>query len=126
MTVRMASCSELAADLKAVEEIQGLYWQQLLERSATPTALLFPWFSGPAKKTKERVTMALFTKLHDFVELRKNAAVPSSDSIDVLLAKGVPTAQIVEVGQLQYNKSSTEIENYTTVYSFCSVSFLRE
>ena len=30
------------------------------------------------------MTKALFTKLHDFVELRKNAAAPSSDSIDGL------------------------------------------
>jgi len=71
-----------------------LYWQ--LEKSATPTALLFPWFPGPAKKRKERVAKALFTKLHDYVELRKNAAVPSSDTIDVLLGKSVPTHEIVQ------------------------------
>jgi hypothetical protein len=100
MTVRMTSCAELAADLKEVEEIQGLYWQ--LEKSVTPTSQLLPWFPGPAKKRKERVTKALFTKLHDYVELRKNAAaVPSSDSIDVLLGKGVPSLEIVEVSQLQ-------------------------
>ena len=98
MTVRMTSCAELAADPKMLEEIQGLYWQ--LEKSATPTALLLPWFPGPAKKRKERVTRALFTKLLDYVELRKNAAVPSSDSIDVLLGQGVPTTEIVEVSHL--------------------------
>jgi hypothetical protein len=101
----MASCAELADDFKTVEEIQGLYWQ--LEKSATPTALLLPWFPGPAKKRKERVTMALFTKLHDYVEMRKNAAVPSSDSIDVLLQQGIPTSEIVEVSRL-YIKSSME------------------
>jgi hypothetical protein len=106
MTVRMATCTELAADIKTVEEIQGLYWQ--LEKSATPTALLLPWFPGPAKKRRERVITALFTKLHDYVELRKNAAVPSSDSIDVLLGKGVPNSEIVGVSQLQYIKSSTK------------------
>ena len=106
MTVRMASCAELAADFKTVDEIQGLYWQ--LEKSATPTALLLPWLPGPAKKRKERVTKALFTKLHDYVELRKNAAVPSSDTIDVLLGQGVSTSEIVEVSRLQYIKSSTE------------------
>ena len=106
MTVRMASCAELAADFKTVEEMQGLYWQ--IEKSATPTAMLFPWFPGPAKKRKERVTKVLFTKLHDYVELRKNAAVPSSDSIDVLLGQGIPTSEIVEVSQLQHIKSSTE------------------
>ena len=106
MTVRMATCAELAADVKTVEEIQGLYWQ--LEKSATPTALLLPWFPGPAKKRKERAMTALFTKFHDYVEMRKNAAVPSSDSIDVLLGKGVSTPEIVGVSRLQYFKSSTE------------------
>ena len=98
MTVRMASCAELGADFKSVQEIQELYWQ--LEKSSTPTAQLLPWFPGPAKKRKERVTKALYMKLHDFVELRKNAAVPSFDSIDVLLGQGVPTAEIVLVSQL--------------------------
>jgi hypothetical protein len=94
----MASCAELAADLKTLEEIQGLYWH--FEKSATPTALLLPWFPGPARKRRERVTKALYTKLYDYVELRKNAAVPSSDSIDVLLAQGLPASEIVQVSQL--------------------------
>ena len=102
----MASCAELAADFKTIEEIQELYWQ--LEKSATPTALLLPWFPGPAKKRQERVMKALFTKLYDYVELRKNASVPSSDTIDVLLGQGVPTSEIVEVSRLQYIKLSTE------------------
>ena len=122
MTVRMASCAELASDFKTIEEIQGLYWQ--LEKSATPTALLLPWFPGPAKKRKERVTKALFTKLYDFVELRKNATVPSPDTIDVLLGQGVPTTEIVEVSQLQYIKLSTERND--NVYSSCSPSFSQE
>ena len=98
MTVRMASCAELGSDFKAIEEVQELYWQ--LEMSATPTAQLLPWFPGPAKKRKERVTKALYTKLHDYVDLRKNAAVPSSDSIDVLLGQGAPTTEIVQVSRL--------------------------
>jgi sterol 14-demethylase len=93
MTVRMASCDELATDFKAIEEMQGLYWQ--LEKSATPTTLLLPWFPGPAKKRKERVTKELYTKLHDYVDLRKNATVPSPSAIDILLEQGVPTPEIV-------------------------------
>ena len=120
MTVRMASCAELGADFKSVEEIQRLYWQ--VEKSATLTTQLLPWFPGPAKKRKERLTMALFTKLHDYVELRKNAAVPSSDSIDVLLGQGISTLEIVEVSRRQYIKSR---RNYN-FYSLCSESFSRE
>jgi hypothetical protein len=99
MTVRMISCDELATNLEVIEEIQRLYWQ--LEKSTTPTTLLLPWFPGPAKKRKERVTKDLYVKLHDYVELRKKAAVPSSDAIDVLLGQGVPNSEIVEVGLRQ-------------------------
>ena len=91
----MASCDELATDFKAIEEMQELYWQ--LEKSATPTALLLPWFPGPAKKRKERATKELYTRLHDYVDLRKNATVPSPSAIDVLLGQGVPTPEIVAV-----------------------------
>ena len=98
MTVRMTSCAELAADFKTLEEIQDLYWQ--LEQSCTPTAMLLPWFPGPEKKRKEQVTRALYTKLYDYVNLRKNAAVPSSDTIDVLLGQGLPTTEIVQVSLL--------------------------
>ena len=49
---------------------------------------------------KKQVTLALYTKLYDYVELRKNAAVPSSDSIDVLLGQGVPTTEIIQVSRL--------------------------
>ena len=91
----MVSCAELAADFKTIEEIQRLYWQ--VEKSSTPTAMLLPWVPGTAKRRKERATMALFTKLHDYAELRKNAAVPSADCIDVLLGQGLSTTEIVEV-----------------------------
>ncbi|KAF8816057.1 cytochrome P450 [Phlegmacium glaucopus] len=93
MTVRMATCAELSDNFKAIEEIQALYWT--LEKSATPTALLLPWFPGPAKKRKEQATKDLFMKLHEYVDLRRNAAVPSSDAIDVLLAEGLSNVDIV-------------------------------
>jgi hypothetical protein len=50
---------------------------------------------GPAKKRKEQATKNLFIKLQDYVELKKNAAVPSSDAIYLLLERGLATAQIV-------------------------------
>ncbi|KAJ3502212.1 hypothetical protein NLJ89_g8989 [Agrocybe chaxingu] len=93
MTVRMASCAELAQDMEVLNEVQKLYWT--LEKSATPTALLLPWFPSPAKKAKEAATKELFMKLYGFVELRRNAEVPSSDAIDVLLGQGLSTQEIV-------------------------------
>ncbi|KAF8890286.1 cytochrome P450 [Gymnopilus junonius] len=94
MTVRMATCDELANDVPTMNEMQRLYW--VLEKSATPTALLLPWFPGPAKRRKEAATKELFTKLYTVVETRKAAEVPSSDAIDVLLGQGIPTEHIIQ------------------------------
>jgi len=95
----MATCAELSDNFKAIEEIQALYWK--LEKSATPTALLLPWFPGPAKKRKEQTTKDLYIKLQDYIELRRNADVPCSDAIDILLGEGLSTADIVGVSQRQ-------------------------
>ncbi|KAF9482295.1 cytochrome P450 [Pholiota conissans] len=94
MTTRIASCDELSKDLEAVQEIQDLYWT--LEKSATPTALLLPWFPSRAKKNKENATRELFTKLYGFVELRRAAKVPTSDTIDIMIGQGLSTPEIVQ------------------------------
>ena len=93
----MATCAELSDNFKAIEEIQVLYWK--LEKSATPTALLLPWFPGPAKRRREQATKDLYIKLQDYVELRRDAQVPSSDAFDVLLGQGMPISEIVEVSR---------------------------
>jgi hypothetical protein len=95
MTTRMATCDELSKDLQAIEEIQSLYWT--LEKSATPTALLLPWFPSPAKKNKEIATRELFLKFKSFIDLRREAKVPSADSIDILIGQGLSTPDIVQV-----------------------------
>jgi hypothetical protein len=94
MTVRMAACRELASDLPALTAFQKHYW--ILEKSATPTALLLPWFPGPAKRAKEASTKALFTTLWDYIEERKKASVPSSDAIDMLLGLGMSNGDIIQ------------------------------
>ncbi|KAF9482298.1 cytochrome P450 [Pholiota conissans] len=94
MTTRMASCDELSKDLDAISEIQKLYW--MLEKSATPTALLLPWFPSRAKKNKEIATKELFMKLKGFVDMRREAKVPSSDAIDILIGQGQSTPEIVQ------------------------------
>ncbi|KAF5378786.1 hypothetical protein D9615_006939 [Tricholomella constricta] len=93
MTVRMATCRELASDIEEIKRLQADYWT--LEKSATPTALLLPWFPSKAKRDKEAATKDLFMKLYGYVELRRAADVPSADAIDLLLAEGLSTEHIV-------------------------------
>ncbi|KAF8155590.1 cytochrome P450 [Crassisporium funariophilum] len=93
MTVRMASCDELARDHKTIEDMQKLYWT--LEKSSTPIALLLPWFPSPSKKRKDAATKELFVKLYGIVEMRRAAKVSTTDPIDILLEQGCGTEEIV-------------------------------
>ncbi|KJA20465.1 hypothetical protein HYPSUDRAFT_43159, partial [Hypholoma sublateritium FD-334 SS-4] len=94
MTVRMASCDELARDTKEIEKIQELYW--VLEKSATPTALLLPWFPGRAKKAKEVATRELYMKFSHYVDLRREAKVPTTDAIDIMIGQGQSNADMIQ------------------------------
>jgi sterol 14-demethylase len=68
----------------------------ILEKSATPTALLFPWFPGPAKRATEASTKALFKMLWGYIEQRKKSLASSSDSIDLMLGQGMSNEDIVQ------------------------------
>lgn len=94
MTIRLASCRELASDLASLTELQKHYW--ILEKSATPTALLFPWFPGPAKKAKDASTKALFSMLWRYIEERRKASVSSLDGIDIMLGQGMNNEDVIQ------------------------------
>lgn len=95
MTVRMATCRELSTDLDAVTRLQAEYWS--LEKSATPTSLLLPWFPSPAKKRKEAATKELYMILDSYIEQRRAADVPTSDAMDVMLSQGYDNQSIIGV-----------------------------
>jgi len=100
MTVRMATCRELADDKQAVEKLGQLYWD--IEKSATPFYSVLPWFPGTAKKNKERATMGLYHLLGSYVKIRRDASTPSTDPIDLLMAEGISDDNILGVGFLHH------------------------
>jgi len=85
MTVRMATCQELADDPKKIEELTQHYWN--LEKSATPFALLLPWFPGSSKRMKEKSTLALYNLLLKLVQKKRDAS-SALDPIDILIQNG--------------------------------------
>jgi hypothetical protein len=95
MTVRMAACRDLAkngADLKKIKELF-----LTLQTSATPASLLLPWFPSPARKRMKQATTEFFMMLCTYVETRRRVE-PTTDAIDVLIADGETTQNIVKVG----------------------------
>lgn len=91
----MATSRELLADVKALKRLQHYYW--VLEKSATPTALLLPWFPGPSKIRRLLALKNLYFDLLKFVEKRRSATVPNSDAIDFMLAQGKTNEEIIGV-----------------------------
>jgi len=113
LTVRIASCEELADDPGSIENMSDLYWR--LERSATAVGLLLPWFPGTAKRDKKQASEGLYGLLSYYVDARRKAEVPSSDAIDELIADGADNTIIVEVCQVPSPKSCT----HTSSHSLC-------
>ena len=90
----MATCHDLVkneADLKKISELFLTF-----QTSSTPTSLLLPWFPSPARKAGTEATTELFTMLYTYVETRRDAEL-TSDAIDVLIAEGETTQNIVGV-----------------------------
>ncbi|KAF8884765.1 cytochrome P450 [Gymnopilus junonius] len=79
MTIRMATCQELAEDRKSIDQLMNIIpsWRRAPH--------LFP-YSYP--KAREKATTALFTLLFKFVKLRRQAPEPSTDAIDLLIGQG--------------------------------------
>ncbi|PPQ75528.1 hypothetical protein CVT24_013234 [Panaeolus cyanescens] len=95
MTVRMATCRELAEDKEAISTIAQSYWD--IEKSATPAAILLPWLPIADRKKNEKATMALYTGIGKYVKMRREAATPSTDPIDILIANGDSDDKIIGV-----------------------------
>ncbi|KAG6906542.1 hypothetical protein DXG01_013250 [Tephrocybe rancida] len=93
MLVRLASCRELAEDKEALTQLARHYWE--LETSATPMALMFPWFPWPARKSNQRATEGAVGIVSNFIKLRRRATEPSPDSIDTLIAEGATNDTII-------------------------------
>ena len=94
MTARMTTCHDLTKNEGDIKKIEELFLT--LEKSATPTSLLLPWFPSPARKVGRRAATELFTLLYTYIETRRHAE-PTSDAIDVLIADGETTQNIVGV-----------------------------
>lgn len=95
MTVRMTTCRELSEDQEALYRLRHQY--RILMQSATPTASLFPWFPGTAKRNRAAAMRELYMIIFGYIETRRTAVVPTSDAIDVLISEGLKNDAIIEV-----------------------------
>lgn len=98
MTTRMATCNDLAENEADLKKMGGLF--STLITTPTPTSLILPWFPSPARLKVIATNIRLFLMLRNRVEARRHAD-PTNDPIDLLIAEGQTTREIVMVGFAQ-------------------------
>lgn len=92
----MTTCRELLENLPDLQRLQKDYFR--LEKSATPAAVLFPWLPGYSQIRRILALKNLYFALLKYVKIRRAAAVPSTDAIDLMLAQGKTDQEIIGVG----------------------------
>jgi len=101
MTARTITCHDLTTNEADLRKIGELF--MTLQTRATPISLLFPWFPTPARKTAKQASTDLYTMLYTYVEIRRHAE-PTSDAIDMFIAEGETTQDIVGVSPAQRSR----------------------
>ena len=95
MTARITTCDDLTKSEVDLKKLNDLF--MTLQTSATPAALLLAWLPSLAKRLAKEATTKLFKILRTYIETRRHAEL-TSDAIDILIAEGETTQNIVEVG----------------------------
>ena len=93
-SAHLTTCHDLAkneGDLKSIGETLTI-----LNKSHNPLSLFLPWFLSPMKTSGWNSTVKFYTMIRDYVEARRKADL-TSDAIDVLIADGETTHNIVRV-----------------------------
>ncbi len=95
LTIRAASCKEVADDPEAVKKVTKLYWDA--EKGSTPTSVLLPWFPSAARKRKLKATQDLFMLFKQHVDDRKATGRVEEDPMQSLIDAGDGANDIVTV-----------------------------
>ena len=98
----MTTCHDLTkneADLKKLGELF-----QTLQTSSTPTSLILPWFPSSARRIRKQASTEMFIVLASYVEARRNEKL-TNDAIDVLIADGETTQNIVGVSPVHKGRA---------------------
>ena len=96
ITIRAASCKEVADDPEAVKKVAQMYWDA--EKGSTPTSVLLPWLPSTARKRKLKATQDLFLLFKQIIDDRTAKGRVEDDPLQTLLDMGDGANDIVGVG----------------------------
>ncbi|KAH8115445.1 cytochrome P450 [Phellopilus nigrolimitatus] len=94
LTIRAASCLEIADDPVAVKRVMQLYWD--MENSVSPASRLLTWFPSTVRKRKQQATADLYLLLKGVIDKRKEEGRREDDTVQVLLDEGDGVNDIIQ------------------------------
>jgi hypothetical protein len=95
LTMRIVGCEDIANDPELLEKTLHLY--VTIEKSATPTTIMFPWFPSPAIIKRTIAGGRLYMIFKKIVEERKQTGKRGDDPLQYLIDQGDSVKRIIEV-----------------------------
>jgi hypothetical protein len=95
LTMRTVACDDIADSPELLARTLQLY--TTIDGSATPTAIMFPWFPSPAVIKRTIAGGRLYMIINKIVNERKTTGARGEDPLQFLIDEGDSMTEIIEV-----------------------------
>ena len=95
LTMRTVGCNEIASDPALLNRTLHLF--EIIEKSGTPTGIVFPWLPTPAKVKKLYAGFSLFMIFQKIVNQRKKTGRRENDALQFMMDQGDSMERIIGV-----------------------------
>lgn len=95
LTMRTVGANEIARSPELLEKTLGLF--ETVERSSSPTRIIFPWMMTPAHLRKMYAGGKLYMTFSKIVEERKKTGRREDDALQFLIDSGADMIRILSV-----------------------------
>lgn len=95
LTMRTVGCKEIASDSVLLDKTLHLF--EIIEKSGTPTGIVFPWLPTPAKLQKFYAGFSLYMIFQKIVNERKKTGIREDDPLQFMMDQGDDMKRIIGV-----------------------------
>lgn len=95
LTMRTVACDDIADSPALLAQTLDLY--ETIDGSATPTAIMFPWFPSPAVIKRTIAGGRLYMILNNIVKGRNETGTRGEDPLQYMIDEGDSMPKIIEV-----------------------------
>lgn len=121
LTMRIVGADDVAEDPELCERTLQLY--ETVEQSATPAAVLFPWFPSLGIIKRTYAGGRLYMIFDKIVKHRQTTGERRNDPLQYLMDQGDSTPQIIEVCILHSYSYRLELTFHSSLLERCLLVF---